>query len=558
MLKKLMKAATLIMAIAMIVSVFAGCGDNKDKDDKKATVTQDQKTVDEGNNNEPEDVKTEGDDSISTEVSYPLTEEKLTLSAWWPKVNTTQFYNSAAESPIFLAMEELTNVNFDFIHPISGQEQENFNIMVSSGDYPDLISGVETYYTGGGDAAVESGIIIELSELIDKYAPNYSIARTATDTIKKETVTDSGNMVAIHRVYKMPEEGAWYGPAVRKDFLDDAGLESPVTFDDWYEMLLAFKELGVKNPFTITKQGLPALNSFVGGFGISGSGTTNISFFQIDGVVKCNVLEEGYKEYLAMMSQWYSEGLVDQDFLTNSSFDDQIARASNDAGAFIVPQAFFPILKMNSTDENFEVIAVQNPVKKEGDIANLRQSNYTTSPNVAISISTACVYPEIAVKYLDYFFSEEGNMLANYGIEGKTYTMVDGEYQYTDFALNNPDGMTLVQLLECYGLGTGPYICDWSRTYLINTDAQNEAMEIWDRADNAYCMPPITMTSEEGSTYASIIGDADTYVQEMTVKYIMGVEEMSTYDDFIAQLGTMNLEEAITIQQAALDRYNNR
>lgn len=545
MYKKSKRIVSFVMSIAFLLVIVAGCG-NSGTGTTPASGTA-------------SSVAAGSDGGASTaDATYPLSKNTVTLKAWWPKVSIMKYYNSAADTPFFKAMEKKTNVKINFIHPASGQEQENFNIMVSSGDLPDLISGVETYYKGGGDAAVDSGIIVNLNELIEKSAPNYQKARTATPEIQKQTVTDSGNMVAVHRIYTMPAEGAWYGPAVRKDLLDKAGLPSPVTYDDWHKMLQAFKKLGVKNPMTLIKQGLPALNSFVGGFGISGSGTTNISFFQVDGKVKCNVLEPGYKEYLTMMNQWYKEGLLDKDFLTNSSFDDQISRASNNSGAFIVPQAFFPRLKANTKEQGFNVIAVPNPVKKVGDKVHLRQSNFTTSPNVAISISSACKTPEIAIKYLDYLFSEEGNRLANYGIEGETYNMVNGKYQFTDFALKNPKGMTLVDLLECYGLGTGPFICDWSRTYITNSKEQNEAMDIWDQADNAYCMPPITMTTDEGGNYASIIGDADTYVQEMTVKYIMGVEPLSSYDQFIDKLKSMNIEETIKLQQAAVDRYNSR
>ena len=535
------------MSAVVSVSLLAGCGSSTTP--SGGTTPSASPSAQSSASASPESI---------SEVTYPLTDKTITLSAWWPKVSILKYYNTAADTPFFQEMEKITNVKIEFIHPASGQEQENFNIMVSSGDLPDLILGVETYYKGGGDAAVDSGIIVKLNELLEQYGPNYSKARLETPDISKQTVTDSGNMVAMHRIYKMPEEGAWYGPAVRKDLLDKVGLSTPVTYDDWYTMLKAFKEIGVKNPLAITKQGLPALNTFVGGFGISGSGVTNISFFQVDGVVKCNVLETGYREYITMMSQWYAEGLIDKDFLTNSSFNDQISRASKDSGSFMVPQAFFPLLKANSEEEGFNVVAVPNPVKNVGDKVHLRQSNFTTSPNVALSISTACKYPEIAVKYFDYLYSEEGNMLANYGIEGETYTMVDGKYQYTDLALNNPQGMTLVELLECYALGSGPYICDWSRTYVTNSQEQNDAMGIWDQADNDYVMPPITMTTEEGSAYASIIGDADTYVQEMTVKYIMGVEPLSTYDNFISKLKSMNVEEAIKLQQAALDRYNSR
>ena len=47
-------------------------------------------------------------------------------------------------------------------------------------------------------------------------------------------------------------------------------------------------------------------------------------------------------------------------------------------------------------------------------------------------------------------------------------------------------------------------------------------------------------------------------VMEMTIKYIMGMESMDTYDQFVASLYDYGLEKCIAYQQAALDRYNAR
>lgn len=38
-----------------------------------------------------------------------------------------------------------------------------------------------------------------------------------------------------------PYEESFIGLVVRKDLLDKAGLDIPVTLDDWYEALVAFK-----------------------------------------------------------------------------------------------------------------------------------------------------------------------------------------------------------------------------------------------------------------------------------------------------------------------------
>ncbi|MFQ7004508.1 MAG: hypothetical protein ACLRRT_13080 [Ruthenibacterium lactatiformans] len=57
------------------------------------------------------------------------------------------------------------------------------------------------------------------------------------------------------------------------------------------------------------------------------------------------------------------------------------------------------------------------------------------------------LYPEATMRWLDYFYSEEGTVLCRLGIEGEGYEVVDGKYQLLDNIKNNPDGLTLDQAL---------------------------------------------------------------------------------------------------------------
>ena len=74
-----------------------------------------------------------------------------------------------------------------------------------------------------------------------------------------------------------------------------------------------------------------------------------------------------------------------------------------------------------------------------------------------------------------------------------------------------------------------------------------------------HVIPPITPTQEEGTEYASIMNDINTYADEMTSKFIMGTEDIETgFDKYIETLNQMGLERATEIQNAALERYQSR
>ena len=52
------------------------------------------------------------------------------------------------------------------------------------------------------------------------------------------------------------------------------------------------------------------------------------------------------------------------------------------------------------------------------------------------AISANCKNPEAAIRFMDWFYSEEGNRATNYGIEDESYTMVDGKPVFTDEVLS--------------------------------------------------------------------------------------------------------------------------
>ena len=83
-------------------------------------------------------------------------------------------------------------------------------------------------------------------------------------------------------------------------------------------------------------------------------------------------------------------------------------------------------------------------------------------------------------------------------------------------------------------------------------------MHTYDKDQADYCLPRITLTDVESTENANIMPDIVTFVTENTVKFITGVKPLSEYDGFVSQIKNMNIQRAIEIQQAALDRYNAR
>lgn len=167
------------------------------------------------------------------------------------------------------------------------------------------------------------------------------------------------------------------------------------------------------------------------------------------------------------------------------------------------------------------------------------------------------------LRWFDYLCTDEGFLLGNYGIEGTSYTLVDGEPVYTDLILANPDGLTRGQAQSLYSINT--YITqyyDYTRGWGGTSEAALGCMDIW-CADydyvNSYDLPPVTLTIEETENLGSAVNDIATYVEEYSAQVVTGQKNLdATWDEYVAHIEAMNLQRCIEVYQAACDRFNAR
>lgn len=538
-----------VLCVLLVLALFAGCAP-AEPIQNDAVSTNTSETDDSTETSAPEG---EADDEEKELIT-------LTYYRWMPP-EAAQTITSYDECYTYIELQEMMNIDIEFIHPPVGQEAEQMNLMISSRELPDIIQGFG--YNKGLDAAIEDGLILRLNELIDQYAPNYKKLRTFNEEVARQTITDEGNIAAMYCL-QIDESGdtapAWLGLSIRQDFLDKLGLEKPTTIDEWENVLRRFKnELGVKAPLDFNVNGwqFDTTGIFVSAWDIG----PNWYQDEVDGkmVVKYGPYEEAYGEFLGRMAQWYKEGLLNPDCFTRdaSTFDamiynGEIAAACNSGYG---PTLSYNLYAKQNGNEEFSFVPVQSPSLEKGQVVRYRNVEQYNKGEATV-ITTACKYPERAVELLDYGYSEEGYMLFNYGVEGISYEMVDGKPQWTEAVTNDPQGRNWPNIRDLYKVHLGPYWRDWAAFPV--TDFELECMEIWTIPKPELNLPILTRTAEENVRFGELWADINTYVNEMRIKFVTGEEPIENYDEFRNQLKAMGIEELIAINQAALDRYYSR
>ncbi|WP_282937501.1 extracellular solute-binding protein [Paenibacillus sp. RC67] len=496
---------------------------------------------------------------------YPIQTNK-TLTYWSEmNANIQSVKPTFAEVPFFQEWQKRTGVKLKFTQPPANQAKEALNVLLASGELPDMMEyswGKD--FPGGPEKAINDGYILKLNDAIDKYAPNLKQYLKDHPEVDKQIKTDNGSYYVFPFIRGDDLLKTYQGPIIRKDWLDELGLPVPVTMDDWYTTLKAFKEKkGIAAPLTFL--GVPSALFGLDGGGFIGSYGVIKGYYLDNGKVKYGPMEPGYKEFLTTFRKWYQEGLIDKNVATVDTKTMDSNMTSGRSGASIFNSGagigkWQPLLK--EKDPKAQLVPAPYPVVNKGDKAKFGQKDfaYVTVGGVAISAQSKNI--EEAVRMLDYAYGKEGNLFFNFGIEGTSYKM-EGDYpKYTDLIMNNPDKLAPAQALALYARGgyNGPFVQDkrYIEQYLTMPE-QKEAIKIWSNTDaEKYTMPPISTSPEESAEFASIMNDIQTLVDEMSLKIILGAEPVESFDKYIAKMKSLKIDRALEIQKGALDRYNKR
>lgn len=501
--------------------------------------------------------------------------ETNTLSMWATMdSNTSVSCASYNDMLLFEELEKRTGIHIDFVHPVQGSTgSEAFVSMLLGDEIPDIIEYNWVNYTGGPQQAIDDGVIIALNEYLEEHAPNYydylegEKGKANNYLYKLQSATDAGNYYGFN-VLSIGNTRCFVGLSVRGDKLREWGLDVPQTIDDWTNVFAKAKADGFAKPFT-------AMNDPVvfngGGYIFNTAFNVGKNFYLEDGEVVFAPFQKGFKEYVAQMAEWTKLGYIDTGFVTNdwAALDGNLANNISVAAYHYISDIGNITTAAREKNPNFELIACPFPTAKKGEISEF-QGISAEAQSTAYAISAECESPITAIEWCDYIYSEEGNILHAFGIEGDTYTIeeVDGEkhYKYTE-KITTPEnsGVTsIAQAIYKYvfpanhpGLAQHP---DYLSSY-YPLEIQQDAMEVWNKGvakAREHILPALAYTEEENREKTDILEVAESELEVALSDIILGRKSIDTYDDAIKKAKENGYERVIEITQTAYDRYMNK
>lgn len=484
--------------------------------------------------------------------SYPIeTDETLT---YWTSNPVHRNYYNYREQPFFKELMNQTGVDINFSFAPAGQAREAFNLLIASNELPDIIMYDWLWLPGGPEKYINDGFIIELNEVIEKWAPNLTSYLANNSEADRSVKTDNGKYYAFPFLRGDEYLLTYSGPIIRKDLLDAKGVAVPETIGEWENALNYFKnELGIKAPLSINPNSEWAFSSAFGA----------LKDFYIDGgVIKYGPIEPEWKEFLQLFSRWYREGLIDPDIATlSSSLISTKISSSNSASTVSTAGSLGNWSNAGiSRNPDFELVGAPVPTLNKGETPKFGQRDNIYPGWGCAAITTTCKNVELAAKVLDFAYGEQGHMLYNFGVEGESYQMVDGYPKYTQ-AMYDYDG-DLGSSISRYiwSIGVAPVIQD-KRMYeqRMEIKQQRDAINVWAKTNmGMYKLPPITPMNTEVEETAEIMSEIETYMEEKLYDFLFGSESLDNFDSYVANIKNMGIDRVLKIKTDALERFNNR
>ncbi len=504
----------------------------------------------------------EGTGNVTPVGEYPIVNEPITFKIMGRKDAGAPDWS---ELEIFKRLTEITNINFEFEVSEAGTWTEQKNIALVGGEYGDIILRDDANAITDEETYGPQGVFIDLTNLIDQYAPNIKAMMDANPDVKAAMTSMDGKIYGLPYVFHTATVQGHAG-FFSEEWMKNVGIDKvPETTDELYDMLVAFKEQDANGngdpsdeiPFTCVGLTTTIRDLLIPAF----TGLPDGLSFNLDdeGKVVYAPATEEYKEFLKYANKLYSEGLLDPEFSTQTAQQWQAKVKADQCGIYSgSPTTLDP----STTAQQLSLPPLTSATNDEKVV----KQPFYLYPGRAF-ITDKCSDPVAAIRLLDMFYATEENAVE--GFCGTTlFAGYEGEHwQYTD------DTKTAYEWIEpITGFG------DINQTVSVTselpgylnftaTPSGNPLMEMkcvqvkemqepYYNTKNAY-PSNARFTAEESERGNVIENDLYTQVALMTTKFIVGeVDIEAGWEDYLASLEQIGLSELIEIKEAALARWN--
>lgn len=504
---KTRKIISLLIAIALVVGLLAGCAPSGKENDPKPS------TGDETNGDTPSNVE-------------PEAPTKLVM--WQQSWADSQ--DSPGNLRVKEAIDKELNIDLNVVVAPPDGAADRLAIMLSSDQQLDIVCGVVPDII----SAYHDGAAARLNELLDEYGAD--IMEREKPEIWSFVTADDGSIAAVPNPVGGGDQNYL---AVRKDLLAKYQMEKPTTLDQFEQYLARMKEDGLQMYISIFDFKEPAGDSkrvfrALGGMFME-NGCTNM--VEKDGKLVDYIRGDGFQDMVAKLNEWVDAGYIPKDISAWTKGKVENAFSAGTIGAYIdwgSVATIFPECQAAYIDDGHPDAYFDYCSPMTGGTAGGYAGTYSVGYGGPIWITQNSKVKETAMQYLNWLFADvEHYMLTVFGVKGY-------DWDWTDEATNT---FSLLELPEGAAPYAGSYYYfDYYGNHIKNESATTTTKIYYNLAD---FIPTHEKYVPKNNLYATSFGvfseidkkynasDFETFKSEELVKFIVGQRDMSEWDAFI-------------------------
>ena len=542
------KAVAIFLCTALLVGVTAGCGNTGAEPEKEQTTgTENVGSGQESNSKAQEESGVQKTSHLNAE-GFPIVNEQITLTVYGQRdQNQTEWKNML----VMQEYEKMTNIHMDFQEVPADGFAENKQLLFASNELPDVFLRSAINQNEVSTYGVGSGQLMILDDLIEEYAPNLKKLFDENPSMRTACMAADGHIYTIPFINTSATGKMDFKQWINTKWLETLGVEIPTTVEEFKEVLIAFRDkdpngngekdeipLGIREPSSVYALG-----------GAWGLGHQLRDTYDIDenGQIHNWLCDDKFKEYLIYLNDLYQEGLLWQEYYKN----DRPAWRSNLSGelfgAMYMPYSDV-FLNCEQDYSGYEPLI--------GPYGEKFWADGTTGVETGCyALSNTCSDPAAAIRWVDYFFSEEGGLFFAFGIEGITYTMDEnGIPVFNDDILNAEEGfMTALGKINMVPGGGFPCLrVDETDGVVASQRTKDAAAILAPYLPEVYYAKP-AVSAEETDRVVAIEQDLNTYRDEAVTKFIIGEWGFDKWDEYCQTLEQIGIRELEGIYQNAID-----
>lgn len=514
-------------------------------------------------------------------TGMPIMNEKITLKVWIEGGADIDWEQNRFVKEI----EEKSNIKLQIIStPLSDALQKR-NLMLASGDYPDLIlTDWPTVFTKSDimQYGVKEGVLLPITDYIDKYGNNMKRVFEYNPSYRDRCVAPDGEIYGFARFSECYHCSAYPKIYLRQDWMDKLGLKMPETTEELREVLRAFVNddpNGNGKKDEIGMLGATTWNTMVE-YALMGMSfqTVKPDFWLSLGAdgksVEFSPSTDAYREGLRYIKSLYDEGLIDGASFTQK--EDQLAQTVRTephvVGMYVCDHAGMGYDNNDPVEaENYQIlIPVAGPdgFRRQGQNANEGEVQ-----GFHAVITDVCKYPEAAFRLIDeFFYDDDYNMERKYGERGLgwdycpegTKNVFGGDARYIVNSLTEDQNAEIGKGTMMVGpqadlapfrLSMLPEVDDiyqpGNYEQRITLDTQKVEQYIPKERLDYTVFIPLDMADD----YAEIQTNLNSFVRMATVQFITGERDIETgWDQYLSELDSYRVDRYIEIYKTAAGR----